>query len=74
MKNFEIEIHVDGHWRRIKIGPKAADGGFTIRIRQLDGHKHHPTPMEITGYARNDGDLTLTMAHGPTYFKKITKR
>lgn len=74
MKNFEIEVNVDGHWRKIVIGPKAPSGGFVIRVRQLDGYDYHKTPVEISGYAKVDGELIVTMAHGPTHFKKVTKK
>lgn len=69
-KAFRIYGKVDGRWREVSIEAK---GGFVLAIDQRDGNSWHPVPMRICGYVADDGELTLTIEHGVTRFKKTTR-
>ena len=58
VRNFWIELDVDGKRERIAAGPRAKDGGFslTVKVRHLG---EVLDALEIEGMAHSDGSLTL---------------
>ena len=72
MRDFLIEVYADGEPSPARVGPTR--GGFTMKIRQRDGDKYAESYFDVCGYASADGELTLTLGHGPTRFKKTTRR
>lgn len=58
VRNFWIELDVDGVSRRIATGPQSKDGGFRLTIRQRDGGGII-TALDVQGNAGPNGRLTL---------------
>lgn len=58
VRNFWLELSVDGSVKRIETGPKAKDGGFTLTIRQRD-KGGIVTASEIWGHVSADGVIKL---------------
>lgn len=58
VRNFWIDLSVDGNSSRVETGPRAKDGGFnmTILIRDKGGVER---AMEVSGHALSDGRLRL---------------
>lgn len=58
VRNFWIELTVDGSATRVETGPRSKDGGFelTILMRDRGGISR---AMELRGYAKSDGSITL---------------
>lgn len=63
VRNFWIELEVDGRKTRIATGPIAADGGFVLTVRQRD-RGGIITPLRLGGYADAKGYLTLVANSG----------
>ena len=59
VRNFWIELTVDGKATRIETGPQAKDGGFSLVILQRD-EGSIIRAMEIDGLALSEGGLRLT--------------
>ena len=55
VRNFFIEIEVDGRKSLVRTGPVAKGGGFFLTIRMREDGEISPTRLEITGNATNDG-------------------
>lgn len=64
VRNFWLELNVDGCKSRVETGPRSKDGGFSLRILQRS-HGGIITAMNISGWANDDGVITLKAA-GPT--------
>ena len=61
VRNFWIEIEVDGHTSKVAVGPAAADGGFNMTIRQRSNNMVTTTAM-LHGRAMQNGQLILEIA------------
>lgn len=66
VRNFWLELTVDGSATRVETGPRSKDGGFSLVILQRDKGGITRT-MEVYGRALNDGSLVLQAhnANGP---------
>ncbi len=58
VRNFWLEIEVDGRKSRIGVGPVRKNGGFTLSIRQRDDGQV-TKPMVINGFADDMGNIRL---------------
>lgn len=76
VRNFWVELDVDGSKKQIASGPQKADGGINIRILQRD-NGGIITALVINGIVTRDGEIRL-MATAPgdhsTSLDVITKR
>lgn len=61
VRNFWIEVEVDGKRTRIATGPRAADGGFSMTISQRRKGNVMKAAV-ITGDWTPDGNLTLAVS------------
>lgn len=60
VRNFWLELSVDGSKSGVSTGPRNKDGGFHLRIRQRsDGGII--TAATVDGFADSKGNLTLTV-------------
>jgi hypothetical protein len=64
VRNFWLELTVDGAATRVETGPRAKDGGFPLVILQRDGGSI-TRAMEIDGRVLSDGSLKLTAVAKP---------
>jgi len=60
VRNFWIELEVDGKKERIATGPRNSGGGFELVIKMRD-RGGIATPARITGYATTSGKLILNL-------------
>jgi hypothetical protein len=60
VRNFWIELDVDGKKQRVATGPVRSDGGFRIRVLIRDQGGISSTTLTIQGIAHDDGSLTVT--------------
>lgn len=71
LRNFWIEIMVDGRKTMVKTGPRSKNGGFCINVMQRD-RADIVTAARIEGSASGTGELTLradVRNVGPVYHK-----
>ena len=73
VRNFWIEVEVDGSKTAIATGPRRADGGFDIRIQMRD-QGGIICPVSIHGRAEDDGRLHLTCDWNGKMQEPIVKR
>ena len=74
VRNFWIELDVDGRSTPVATGPRRKDGGFSLTIRQRDDGDI-VTPLHIVGVATDNGALVLRVEGGVNNsFKVITNR
>jgi len=75
VRNFWLEIQIDGRKTRIACGPQKKDGGFSICILQRDKGQI-ATGAYVEGRAGPDGDLVLAADGKDCGFVKLreTKR
>lgn len=73
VRNFWLELTVDGKSTRVETGPMAKDGGFKLVILQRDkGSNIHA--MEVQGRAKSDGTLILSAVNiGAETYKKLSE-
>lgn len=74
VRNFWIELDVDGRKARIATGPRRRDGGFECVIRMREAG-YVTRVLQLRG-SESDGLLTLTVGtddHG-VIFKRRTRR
>lgn len=66
VRNFWVELTVDGKSSRIATGPVSKDGGFelTVRMRSNGGIIR---ALDLRGYVAGDGALTLRASSGLTH-------
>ena len=58
VRNFWIELSVDGRDSTVETGPVRKDGGFEMTIRMRDQGSISPKTMRIVG-TENNGSLQL---------------
>ena len=73
VRNFWIELEVDGKKTPIATGPVSADGGFNIRIRMRNKGDIYEKYVYIKGSAQ-DGRLLLTAESAEGSFAVKTER
>jgi hypothetical protein len=75
VRNFFLNIDVDGKKTSVATGPRGKGGGFRCRVLvRADGQVHHDD-LTVEGVVRQDGLLELKVWDGGNViFKRITKR
>ena len=63
VRNFWIELSVDGKKTRVATGPRAKNGGFELAIRMRESGDI-VTPVRIAGITHFDNSLELVIYHG----------
>jgi hypothetical protein len=58
VRNWWLELDIDGKTQRIEAGPQSRVGGFTLTIKQRD-QGDIVTALEVTGLADGRGNLLL---------------
>ena len=58
VRNWWIEVEIDGRKTKLQGGPQAKDGGFTLTVRQRDNGASVPV-LTVRGIAFDDGRLQL---------------
>ena len=58
VRNFWIELDVDGSKSRVETGPRSKDGGFDATVKMRDGGSIIEA-LDILGRADENGTLTL---------------
>lgn len=58
VRNFWIELDVDGSSSQVATGPRSSSGGFTLTIRQRT-EGDIITTLDVRGFVRSDGKLVL---------------
>jgi hypothetical protein len=61
VRNFWIELDVDGKQTRVECGPQAKNGGFQLKVYIRD-EGESVKAMYLQGIALNDGGKLLLMA------------
>ena len=64
VRNFWLELDVDGCKTRVETGPRAKDGGFTLNILQRDNGSIVKA-MELWGHVTDDGRIILEATAKP---------
>lgn len=70
VRNFWIELNVDGRKERVATGPRRADGGFDLTVK-MRSSGDIVTAVEVLGRER-DGKLSLTARAVPYDTDPIT--
>jgi len=65
VRNFWIELEVDGKKTKIATGPVSKGGGFSLTVKMRD-RGEIITALEAYGFALEDGTLTLRAYERPT--------
>lgn len=60
VRNFWLELEIDGRPTKIAAGPRASDGGFTLHIGIREDGGIADQRLVIFGSALPDGTLTVT--------------
>lgn len=60
VRNFWIELRVDGKKERIATGPRYSHGGFTMEIK-MRGHGEVTHGLELRGFVAANGKLCLVV-------------
>lgn len=63
VRNFWLELGVDGSKTRVETGPRSKDGGFHLTILQRDGGGIIRA-AEIDGRVMSNGKLRLSLTRG----------
>lgn len=58
VRNFWVELRVDGKQTRIETGPQAKDGGFELVVLQRD-QSSIIRALEVSGRVTSDGRIVL---------------
>lgn len=59
VRNYWINVQVDGKGKPIEAGPKAAGGGFRVSVLLRHEGSISPISLEVTGQAYSNGKLQL---------------
>lgn len=75
VRNFWLELSVDGSQKTIATGPRNKDGGFTLTILQRD-KGDIVRAMEVWGRVSSEGKIVLSanLMSTPAELKVITER
>lgn len=58
VRNFWLDVSIDGHKTMLSGGPAAKDGAFSARIRMRDGGEVRDVG-HLNGFVSADGSLSL---------------
>lgn len=61
VRNFWIEVEIDGRTTKLAGGPQSKDGGFVLTIKQRSKGSIIE-PLHIQGYAQEDRTLRMTIS------------
>ena len=61
VRNFWVELDIDGKTTEIATGPRNKDGGFSMLIKIRENGSISSKRMKINGFA-NNGDLEIVAA------------
>jgi hypothetical protein len=61
IRNFWIELNVDGKRTPVATGPRRADGGFALRIFMRENGSVSEKVLRISGSALHNGTLILNV-------------
>lgn len=74
VRNFWIELSVDGKQERVETGPRSKDGGFSLTILQRD-RGSIVMAMRVGGRVTSDGRLVLEaempQGSGPLVYETV---
>ena len=73
VRNFWIDVDVDGKKSPIETGPRSENGGFQLRVLQRDNGLISE-PVTISGKADNQGNLVLEVKVDEEVHRVVTKR
>ena len=73
VRNFWIEIEVDGKTHKVACGPRSKDGGFRLVVKQRDDGCVIKA-MEVQGFADDKGNIRLDTFIGDGQLKSFTTR
>lgn len=72
VRNFWLQLSVDGRETKVETGPQSKDGGFDLEIL-MRNRGEIERPIRVMGIAREDGSLELLVLDRKTN-KKIEIR
>lgn len=61
VRNFWIDLHVDGRTAPIRTGPAKKDGGFQLRVRIRENGDVSEKVLSLDGMVRSDGTLEVVL-------------
>jgi len=70
VRNFWIELEVDGRKQRIATGPRSKDGGFSLTVKMRD-QGEIITALGVEGFACSDNTLVLRASQHSDYAQAI---
>jgi len=75
VRNFWVEVEVDGYKNPIKFGPREKDGGFEMVIKQRKEGKV-AIGAYIRGFVTESGQIVLSIESGQNinHMEVVTKR
>ncbi len=59
VRNFWVELSVDGAASRVETGPRSANGGFAMRILMRENGGISDKSVHVEGRVMSDGTLRL---------------
>lgn len=59
VRNFWIELQVDGRYTPIATGPVSKDGGFRVKVRIRENGTISDNYVELIGVASPNGNLNI---------------
>lgn len=73
VRNFWLELNVDGATKRIETGPRAKDGGFELTILMRDKGSI-VRALDVRGYVDREGQLRLIAEHDGARIERTMMR
>lgn len=80
VRNFWIDLNVDGVQNDVGTGPRKADGGFTQTVKIREQGSISDTEVKLRGYVNREGKLCLAVSvtnadvSTPHYFEIVKER
>lgn len=59
VRNFWIELEVDGRKEKVATGPRSASGGFQMRVFMREKGSIRDGALAVVGRVRHDGQLVI---------------
>ncbi len=59
VRNFWVELEVDGRAEKIATGPRNGGGGFSLTVMMRENGSISERRLRVKGRVRGDGTLTL---------------
>ena len=73
VRNFWIDLDVDGRSNSVGTGPIAKDGGFSMTISIRENGKISDNKIRIVGTAHESGNINIVVANFNENNKRNTK-